>query len=76
MPLGAVQDGGEGVNTRTRQKIKAELSRENPDAMATISVDGLGMKQIIFVPRSEIRAYKARYGDRIEFWEVEEDAFD
>lgn len=25
-----------------------------------------------FVPRSEIRAYKARYGDRIEFWEVEE----
>ena len=47
----------------TGQKIKAELRRENPE-------------QIIFVPRSEIRAYKARYGDRIEFWEVEEDAFD
>jgi hypothetical protein len=62
------------MNTRTRQKIKAELRRENPDVMATIRVEGLGMKQIIFVPRSEIRAYKARYGDRIEFWEVEEDA--
>ena len=63
------------MNTRTRQKVKAELRRENPDVMATIRVEGLGgMKQIIFVPRSEIRAYKARYGDRIEFWEVEEDA--
>lgn len=63
------------MNTRTRQKIKAKLRRENPDVMATIRVEGLGMKQIIFVPRSEIRAYKARYGDRIEFLEVEEDAF-
>jgi hypothetical protein len=62
------------VNTRTRQKIKAELRRENPDVMATISVEGFGAKLITFVPRSEIRAYKARYGDRIEFWEVEEDA--
>lgn len=64
------------MNTRTRQKIKAELRRENPDVMATIRIEGLGMKQITFVPRSEIRAYKARYGDRIEFWEVGEDAFD
>jgi hypothetical protein len=57
------------MNTRTRQKIRAELRRENPDVMATVRIDGLDMKQIIFVPRSEIRAYKARYGDRIEFWE-------
>ena len=64
--------GGDGVNTRIRQKIRAELRRENPDVMATVRIDGLDMKQIIFVPRSEIRAYKARYGDRIEFWEVEE----
>jgi hypothetical protein len=64
------------MNTRTRQKIKAELRRENPDVMATVRIDGLDMKQIIFVPRSEIRAYKARYGDRIEFWEVEEDEAD
>jgi uncharacterized sporulation protein YeaH/YhbH (DUF444 family) len=59
------------VNTRTRQKIKAELRRENPDVMATIRIDGLDMRQIIFVPRSEIRAYKARYGDKIEFWGIE-----
>jgi hypothetical protein len=65
------------VNIRTRQKVKAELRRENQDVMATICVEGLrGMKQIIFVPRSEVRAYKERYGDRIEFWEVEEDAAD
>lgn len=64
-------DGGGGVNRRTRQKIRAELMRKCPDVMATISVEGLGMKQIIFVPRSEMRAYKARYGDRIEFWEEE-----
>lgn len=62
------------MNTRTRQKIKAELRRENPDVMATIRIDGLDMRQIIFVPRREIRAYKARYGDGIEFWEVEDDA--
>jgi hypothetical protein len=63
------------VNTRTRQKIKAELRRENPDVMATIRVEWLGcMKQIIFMPRSEMRAYKARYGNRIKFWEAEEDA--
>lgn len=74
--MGAVQDGGEDVNTRIRQKIKAELRRENTDVMATIRIKGLGMKQIIFVRRSEMRTYKARYGDRIEFWEVEEDAFD
>lgn len=59
------------MNTRTRQKIKAELRRDNPDVMAKIRIEGLGMKQIIFVPRNEMRAYKARYGDRIEFWEVE-----
>ena len=59
------------MNTRTRQKIKAELRRECPDVMATLRVEGLDMKQIIFVPRSEIRAYKARYGDRIRFWEEE-----
>lgn len=59
------------MNTRTRQKIKAELRRERPDVMATLRVEGLGMKQIIFVPRSEIRAYKTRYGDRIRFWEEE-----
>lgn len=38
------------MNIRTRQKIKAELRRGNPDVMATIRVEGLGMKQIIFVP--------------------------
>lgn len=64
------------MNTRIRQKVKAELRRENPDVMATLRIEGLGMKQIIFVPRSEMRAYKARYGDRIEFWEVDEDADD
>lgn len=58
------------MNTRTRQKIKAELRRECPDVMATIRTDGLDMKQIIFVPRSEMREYKARYGDRIEFWDL------
>lgn len=60
------------MNTRVRQKIKAELRRQNPDVMATIRIDGLDMKQIIFVPRGEIRQYKAKYGDRIEFWEVEQ----
>ena len=64
-------EGGEDVNTRTRQKIRAELRRENPDVMATIRDEG-PWRQILFVPRSEIRAYKALYGDRIEFWEVEE----
>lgn len=59
------------VNTRTRQKIRAELGRKNPDVMATLPVEGLGLKQILFVPRSEMRAYRARYGDRIEFWEEE-----
>lgn len=60
------------MNTRTRQKIKAELRRENPDVMATVCIDGLdGMKKIVFVPRSEVRAYKAQYGDRIEFWDME-----
>lgn len=58
------------MNTRTRQKIKAELRRERPDVMATLRVEGMGMT-IIFVPRNEIRAYKARYGDRIRFWEEE-----
>lgn len=61
------------MNRRTRQKIKAELRRENPDVMATIRIDGLGMKQIIFIPRNEIRQYKVRYGDRIEFWECEDE---
>lgn len=66
------------MNTRTRQKIKAEMRRENPDVMATLKTvrlkDDIPVRQIIFVPRSDVRAYKARYGDRIEFWEVEEDA--
>jgi hypothetical protein len=66
------------MNTRARQKIKAELRRENPDVMATLKTvrlkDDTPVSQIIFVPRSEIRAYKERYGGRIEFWEVEEDA--
>lgn len=62
------------MNTRTRQKIKAELRRENPDVMATIRDEGTCAVFIRFVPRSEVRAYKARYGDRIEFWEVEKDA--
>jgi len=64
------------MNTRTRQKIKAELRRENPDVMATLKTvmlkDDIPVSQIIFVPRSDIRAYKARYGDRIEFWDEEE----
>lgn len=57
------------MNTRVRQKIKAELRRQNPNVMATLRIDGLGMKQIIFLPRGEMRQYKAKYGDRIEFWE-------
>lgn len=59
------------MNDRTRQKIKAELRRENPDVMATIRDEG-SWRKILFVPRSEIRAYKARYGDRIEFWDEQE----
>ena len=39
--------------------------------MATLRVEGLGLKRILFVPRGEMRAYRARYGDRIEFWEEE-----
>jgi hypothetical protein len=57
------------MNTRVRQKIKAELRRKSPDVMATLRIDGLGMKQIIFIPSSEMRQYKAKYGDNIEFWE-------
>ena len=64
------------MNKRTRQKIKAELRRKNPDVMATLFIEGLGMKQILFVPRSKMREYKVKYGDRIEFWEVEESAVD
>ena len=59
------------MNDRTRQKIKAELRRKNPDVMATIRDEG-PWRKILFVPRSEIRAYKARYGDRIEFWDEQE----
>ena len=60
------------MNTRTRQKIKAELRRENPDVMATIRDEG-PWRQILFVPRSEIRVYKQRYGDNIKFWDEKEE---
>ncbi len=60
------------MNTRTRQKIKAELRRENPDVMATIRDEG-PWRQILFVPRNEIRAYKQRYGDNIIFWDEKEE---
>lgn len=62
------------MNTRTRQKIKAELRRENTDVMAVLKTvrlkDDIPVRQIIFVPRSEMQEYKARYGDRIEFWDL------
>jgi len=42
--------------------------------MATLRMEGLGLKRILFVPRGEMRAYRARYGDLIEFWEEEAEA--
>jgi len=42
--------------------------------MATLRMEGLGLKRILFVPRGEMRAYRARYGDLIEFWGGEAEA--
>lgn len=53
------------MNTRTRQKIKAELGRKNPAYFATICENG--KTRVQFVARSERAYYKAVYGDRIRF---------
>ena len=55
------------MNNRIRQQAKALFRRENPEYFATIRENGVTLAQ--FVPRSEINEYKARYGDKIEFWE-------
>lgn len=59
------------MNTRTRQKIKAELGRKNPEIFATIH-DG-GKMRVQFVARSERDLYKQRYGDNIIFWDEKEE---
>lgn len=58
------------MNTRTRQKIKAELRGKNPAYFATIRENGVTRVQ--FVARSEREYYKAVYGDRIKFWDEQE----
>ena len=55
------------MNTRTRQKIKAELGRKNPAYFATIRENGITRVQ--FVARSERAYYKVVYGDKIKFWD-------
>lgn len=57
------------MNTRTRQKIKAELRRKNPAYFATIRENG--RTRVQFVARSERAYYKAVYGDRIKFLDEE-----
>lgn len=59
------------MNTRTRQKIKAELRRENPEIFVTIHEGGTTRVQ--FVARSERDLYKQRYGDNIIFWDEKEE---
>lgn len=59
------------MNTRTRQKIKAELGRKNPKYFATICENG--KTRVKFVARSERDYYKAVYGDRIKFWDEGEE---
>lgn len=58
------------MNTRTRQKIKAELRRRNPAYFATIRENGVTRVQ--FVERSEREHYKLLYGDKIKFWDEQE----
>lgn len=53
------------MNTRTRQIIKAMLTRKNPDWFAMLRVDGRPGRRVVSVPRGEVAQYKARYGDRI-----------
>lgn len=60
------------MNTRTRQKIKAELYRKCPDVMATLKDDGKSFLKIIFIPRDKVQTYKEKYGDKIEFLIEEE----
>lgn len=57
------------MNTRTRQKIRAELGRNNLENFATIHEGDTIRLQ--FVERSERDLYKQRYGDNIIFWDEE-----
>lgn len=58
------------MNSRTRQKIKAELRGRNPAYFATIRENGVTRVQ--FVARSEREYYKMLYGDKIKFWDEQE----
>lgn len=49
------------MNTRTRQKIKAELYRKYPDVMATLKTEGKAFLKVLFIPRDKVQACKEKY---------------
>jgi len=61
------------INTRTRQKIKAELRREYPDVLATLKAEEKDFLKVLFIPRDKVQTYKEEYGDNIEFWNLKEE---